>query len=242
MVDVGVAFRGKVDVLARLKVKGKDFEVIVDCDKALALKKQGKINASVLRDVLAIDNVYSDYKKGFRAKEQELKDAFGTDNVYEIAAKIISEGEIQLPQEYREKAREQKMKQIVDFLARNCIDPRTNAPYTAERITSAIKQVGASIDETRGADEQALDIIKKLMPIMPIKIETKRIKVTIPPTYVGQAYSILKNFKKESEDWLSDGSLACIIDLPAGMQVEFYDKLNNLTHGSALTEELKAKI
>lgn len=229
-----------VDVVARLKVKGKDYEVIVDCDKALALKKQDNITSGMLRDVLAIDNVYSDYKKGFKASSSDLNDAFKTESVYDIAAKIIAEGEIMLPQEYREKAREQKMKQVVDFLARNCVDPRTGAPYTADRIMSAMKQAGASIDE-RNAEDQALEVIKKLMPIIPIKIETKRIKLTIPPAYVGHAYALLKNLKKANEEWLNDGSMVCVIELPAGMQLEFYDKLNSLTHGSAITEDVGEK-
>jgi len=226
------------DVVARLKVKDKHFEIIVDCDKALALKKQGKISAGMLRDVLAIDTVFSDYKKGLKVGSVDLKNAFGTDVIYDIAAKIIQDGEVQLTQEHREKARDQKMKQIIDFLSRNCVDPRTKAPYTAQRLEAAFKQAGVNIDE-RNVDEQALAIIKKLEPIIPIKIDKKRIKIIIPPIYTGQIYNLLRNFSLEKEEWLNDGSLSCIINLPAGMQLEFYDKLNNLTHGSATTEELK---
>lgn len=228
-----------VDVVARIKLKNKNFEIIVDCDKALALKKQGKIASNALRDVLAIDLVYSDYKKGLRVSSNDLKDAFGTENIYEVAARILNDGEILLPQEYREKAREAKLKQVVDFLVRNCIDPRTGAPFTPDRIMAALKQVGARIDETRGADEQAMLIIKDLEKVLPIKIAVKRIKITIPAAYVGHVYGLFKNLTKEKEDWLNDGSLSCIISLPAGMQLEFYDKLNNLTHGAAITEEIK---
>lgn len=230
-----------VDIVARIKAKGKQFEIIVDCDKALALKKQGKIESNMLRDILAIDAVYTDYKKGFKASSSDLKDAFGSDNTYDVAAKILSEGELLLPQEYREKAREQKIKQVVDFLAKNCIDTRTNAPYTADRINAALKEVGARIDENKSADDNALVVIKDLEKVLPIKIAVKKIKITVPPAHVGHVYGLLKNFTKEKEDWLNDGSLSCIINLPAGMQLEFYDKLNNATHGSALTEEIKEK-
>lgn len=230
-----------VDVVARIKLKGKNFEIIVDCDKAIAFKKESKnVNAAtLLRDVLAIDSVFYDYKKGLRVSPTDLKEAFGSDNIYEVAAKIIKEGEILLPQEYREKAREAKLKQIVDFLVRNCVDPRTGAPFTPDRIMAALKEVGARIDETRGADEQAIALIKDLEKVLPIKISVKRIKVVVPPAYVGHVYSLFKNLTKEKEEWLNDGSLSCIIALPAGMQLEFYDKLNNMTHGSAITEEIK---
>ena len=228
-----------VDVVARIKLKNKNFEIIVDCDKALALKKQGKIEGKMLRDVMAIDTVFSDYKKGFKPSSSDMKEAFATDNIPDVAAKILNDGEIMLPQEYRDKAREQKVKAIVDFLARNCMDPRTNAPYPADRISAAMKEVGVRVDEHKGVDEQALIVIKDLEKVMPIRISVKKIKITVPPAYVGHVYGLLKGFTKEKEDWLNDGSLSCVISLPAGMQLEFYDKLNNATHGSALTEEIK---
>ncbi len=159
-----------VDVVARIKIKGKNFEIMVDCDKALALKKNKDANVTNVRDVLAIDEVFNDYKKGLKVSTSDLKSCFGTEDIYEVAAKIISDGEIVLPQEYRDKEREQKFKQIVDFLVKNSVDPRTNAPYTAERITSVLKEVGARIDEKRSADEQALSIIKQ------IESKIKRIK------------------------------------------------------------------
>jgi len=228
-----------VDVVARIKIKGKNFEIIVDCDKALALKKQGKIAANMLRDVLAIDLVYTDYKKGFKASMNDLKEAFGTDNIYEVAAKILMNGEILLPQEYRDKAREQKIKQVIDFLARNCMDPRTGAPYTAERISAAMKQINARVDENKSVEDNALLITRELEKILPIKISMKKIKIVIPPAYTANAYNLLKNFAKEKEEWLADGSLSCIINIPAGMQLEFYNKLNSITRGSAITEEIK---
>jgi ribosome maturation protein SDO1 len=227
------------DTVARIKVKGKTYEIMVDCDKAIALKKQGKINAAAMSSVLSIDEVFTHYQKGIKAPESELRDAFRTIDVYEIAAKILADGELQLPQEYRDKERDAKLKQIIDFLARNCINPRTNTPYTPEMISTALKQVGAKIDETRSADEQAMNIIKDLLPVMPIKIETKRIRLTIPAIHTGKVYGLLQKFKLEKEDWLADGSLQCIIDLPAGMQLEFYDKLNAITHGETTSEEIK---
>lgn len=228
-----------VDVITRLKVRGKLFEIIVDCDKTIELKKKKNISSETVRDVLAIDSVFSDYKKGFKPSTTDLKNAFGTEQINEIAAKILADGEIVLPQEYREKEREAKFKKIIDFLVKNCIDPRTNAPYTTERISSALKEAGVRIDETRGADEQALIIIKQIEKIIPIKISTIKLKITIPAAHTGKAYGILQKFNKTKEEWLSDGSFSCIINLPAGMQMDFYDKLNAITHGSALTEEIK---
>ncbi len=227
------------NVLARIKKKGKEFEIMVDLDKALAFRKQKLQGTPItLRDILEINEIFTDHKKGFKASSKDIKDAFGTDNVFQAAGEIINTGEIQLTQEYREKIREQKLKQIIDFLARNCMDPRTGAPYTPQRIEQAIKQAGSRIDD-RDAEEQAMLILKDIEKILPIKIAVKKIEITIGPEHVGKIYNLIKTFKKEKEDWLNDGSMRCIINLPAGMQLEFYDKLNSATQGSAITKEIK---
>jgi ribosome maturation protein Sdo1 len=63
-------------------------------------------------------------------------------------------------------------------------------------------------------------------------------KLKIPPQFTGQAYGIINEYK-EKEDWLPDGSLKVIVNIPVGLQMEFYDKLNAITHGSVLSEEIK---
>jgi ribosome maturation protein SDO1 len=80
--------------------------------------------------------------------------------------------------------------------------------------------------------------MEKLKTIIPIKLDTKCIKLTIPAQYTGQVYGLLKDFK-ESEDWLANGSLQATLNIPAGMQLDFYDKLNAITHGAVHSEELK---
>lgn len=223
-----------MNTIAKLRIKNKVFEVLVDLDRALEFKK-GK---SSIQNVLVTDVVFTDHKKGLRASSSDLKAFFNTTDTNEVATRILKQGELQLPQEHREKVREQKLKQVLDFLAKNCIDPRTNLPYTPAIIETAIKEVGAKIDENRDSVEQAFAIIKQLEVKLPIKIATKRLVVTVPAGQIAHVYPFLQKFKKEKEEWLNDGSLKCILDLPAGMQLEFYDKLNNLTRGSAITQEI----
>ena len=81
------------------------------------------------------------------------------------------------------------------------------------------------------------DLIDKLKTVIPIKIETKKIKLVIPAQYTGAVYSILKDYK-ESEAWLANGSLSAIINIPAGMQIDFYEKLNHVTHGAVQSQEI----
>lgn len=81
------------------------------------------------------------------------------------------------------------------------------------------------------------DLVHALTKIIPIKIETKRVRITIPARFTGQAYGVIKDYK-ESEEWLPNGDLQVILNIPAGIQIDFYDKLNGVTHGAVQSEEL----
>ena len=82
--------------------------------------------------------------------------------------------------------------------------------------------------------------LSRLRPLIPISIEQIKISVKIPSQYIGKAYGIARNYGAlEREDWQSDGSWIGIIRIPAGMQTDFYDKLNDVTKGNVSTKILK---
>ncbi len=219
---------------ARIKKTGKNFEIIVDLDSALKFKKSGEGGA---RAFLEIDNIYTDSGKGFKAPDEDLEKAFGTTNAEEIAEKIIREGELLLTQEHRDEEQEKKLKQIVEFLKRNAVDPKTGRPHTGERLKSAIEETGINIKNTN-IESQISEITESLRSILPIKISTKKVKIKIPAVHTGKVYGLVNQYK-EKENWLDSGDLEVIINIPAGMIMDFYDKLNSVTHGSAVTEEIK---
>lgn len=223
-----------VNVEARLKVKGKEFEILVDVDKALQLKKGLPVN---IENVLAVDQIFYDFKKGSKVSSADLKEAFGTDDIREVAGKIIKSGEVVLPSDYRKKEQETKVKQVIDFLLRNAVDPVTNKPITEKRITEALDMAGINI-ENKPIEQQIPKIISKLKEVLPLKIETKKLKIIVPAVHTGQVYGLLQEYK-EKENWLGNGDLSCIVNIPSGFQMEFYDKLNAVTHGSAIVEEVK---
>ncbi len=219
------------NVEARLKVKGKHFEISVVFDEAMKVR-DGK------GDVIAALNsnaVYHDLKKATTVTNKDLMDAFGTTDLYAVATQILKKGEIQKPQEFRDAQRELKVKQVVNLIIRNASDQH-GRPYTEERIMKAIDQVHFNFDN-RPAEQQMTDLLQKLQEIIPIKIETKKIKLRIPARFSGQVYGLLKDYK-ESEEWLSNGDLQVVMNIPAGLQIDFYDKLNSITHGAVVSEEI----
>lgn len=220
-----------VETTARIKKAGKRFEIQVDLDNALKFRKgEGEL-------FYQGDFIFTDLKKGEKAPENELREAFGTEDVNEIAKRIVKEGEVQTTQEHRDAEQEKKFKQVVDFLATNAIDPQSGNPHTPERIKSALEQAHVNI-KNAPIENQIKEIIEKINSIIPIKLETKKVKIIIPAMHTGKAYGVVSQYKEE-ETWKDDGSLEIIVNVPAGMIMDFYDKLNSITHGSALTEELK---
>ncbi|MBS3073065.1 ribosome assembly factor SBDS, partial [Candidatus Pacearchaeota archaeon] len=118
------------DVIARIKIGGKHFEILVDVDKALALKKGGNVS---INEVLVTDKIFTDAKKGDHASSKDLEEAFKTQSSEEVAKQIIKRGDIEIPIEYKHKELSDKAKQVVDFFVKNAADPRTGRPYTPER-------------------------------------------------------------------------------------------------------------
>lgn len=222
------------DTLARLKSGKLTFETMVDLDLAMKLKKGEKINIS---DLIKDNFVYTDLKKGMKAGKDELMNVFSTTDLYVIVERIVKKGEIEVTKEFRDEALENKKKQIIDFLSRNAVDVRSKRPFTPEMIENAIKQSGAKI-ENQPVERQIKGILDKIKVIIPISLETKKIRVKIPAQFTGSIYGLVQEYK-EKEDWLSDGSLDVILNIPTGLLMDFYDRLNKITHGGALTQEVK---
>lgn len=224
--------------LARLK-KGTDvFEIVIDPEKAIAAR-HGKVD---IREAVRVPKIFSDAKKGMLASEQRMQALFGTADPWEVAKKILVDGDIQVTAEYREQLREQKRRQIVDFIRRNGVDPRTHAPHPATRIEAAMVEAKVRVDEFKPADAQVQEILKELRPILPIKFEIKDIELTIPAQYASKAYSTVKMFGKIlRESWQSDGSWKGTLEIPGGMEQELYDKLNAITHGQVVAKVLNVK-
>lgn len=221
--------------IARLKRFGQNFEVSVEPDKALEYKA-GK--TSDLGEVLLAEGIFSDLKKGLRASQQDLQTAFKTTDSEAIAAIIIKQGEIQLTSEHRAEEREQKRKKLVYLIQKQAVDGRTGLPIPPERIEAALEQGKIHLDDYKTVEEQFDNVIAKLRPLLPIRIEQKRMSITISAQYAGKSYQVVKsNSTIINENWNGDGSWTATVEVPAGLKMEFIEKLNALTHGSVMVNE-----
>ena len=223
-------------ITAHMEINGERFEVMVDPDLALAYRLGQK---KELNNVLTVDEVFKNFRKGERHTTSSLQKAFGTTDVVAIAERIIRNGELALTTEQKRKMLEEKRKQIIAILMRECIDPRTGAPHTQLRLEQSMEAARVHIDGFKDAASQVEDVMKALRPIIPLKVERVRVAVKVPPEFAQRMYGTLKGYGIQKEEWARDGSLIVVLEMPAGMQGEFYDKINRATAGAAETKMMK---
>lgn len=228
----------KREAIARLSIGGKKYEVLVDPELAWALKSGGR--EVDVREVLLGEHVYYDARKGLKASETELKEVFGTDDVYRIAERIIRRGEVQLTAEQRRELIEAKKRQIIEFLAKNCIDPRTGLPHPPKRIELALEEARIGIDPFKPVEAQIGDVLKALSPVLPLKMAKVIMAIRIPAQYVGKAYGqLIKMGKVVRSAYLSDGSWSLELEVLAGMQGSVVEAVSKITRGAGEARPLK---
>jgi len=218
---------------ARIKKNGKHFEILVDLDEAMKVRKgEGNLSAAVLTNA-----VFHNLKSGEHVSNDDLEDAFGTSEFMEVAEKIIKDGEVVKTTESIRKEQNLKYKQVVDFLVRNAVSLE-GRPYTPDRIMKALGEAHVNV-KNKPIESQVEEILEQLSKVLPIKVERKRIKLIIPALHTGKSYGAVKEFMIK-ENWKNNGDLEVVVEVPSGLVMDFYDKINSTTSGSVLSEELKS--
>ena len=223
--------------IARITHEGEHFEILTKPEPALAYKL-GK--TTPVSQILAAETIFTDAGKGSKASEEKLQQVFGTTDPIKIAEVILKKGTLQLTTEQRRQLVEDKRKQIISFISRECIDPKTNLPHPPLRIEQAMKEIHYSIDPSKSVEEQAKEIIKLLRPIIPLKMEKISVAVHAPPEYASKVYGTVKGFGTLKKDqWLADGSWSAVVEMSAGSYGSLLDKLGKMTKGNIEAKMIK---
>jgi ribosome maturation protein SDO1 len=226
----------KVSVV-RYSYEGEKFEILVKPDPALEFKLGKRKDIS---PILVSDEIYSDSSKGTRASSEKLLKAFKTEDSIAIAEKILQKGDLNLTTDQRRKMTAEKRKQIVNFISKTYVDPKSHLPHPPLRIEQAMEDGRVSIDPHKNAEEQVKDIVEKLRSIIPLKSENLVLEIIVPAQFAAQSYSVLKsNGTLQKEEWQSNGSLKAILEIPAAARPNVIDRLGSITKGTASVEVVK---
>lgn len=224
-------------VIARLEYYGERFEVLVDPDLASDFKRGEDIK---IEDILAVEEVFKDAKKGDKASEEAMIKAFDTNDPLEAAVIIIRKGQVQLTAQQRRDMQEDKRRMIVAKIAREAINPQTKLPHPARRIEIAMEEAKVKVDPFKSVDEQVTITLKAISRLIPIRFEKVKVAIHIPGEDTGKVYGVIPEYGKTiKEEWQQDGSWVAVVEIPGGMQEGFYHKLSEITHGQVETKLLK---
>ena len=225
------------NIISRLSVGGDRFEILVFADAALEHKLGKRKDIS---KVLAIDQIYTDSKKGLRAPNEKLLSRLGTADVLKAAAIILDKGELLLTVEQRRGLIEEKRKQIVTAITRSCIDVRTGMPVPATRVEQALGQIGVQIDPFKNGEEQARAIVQEIRKILPLKVQTNEIEVLVTNQASRKAQGLCKFFGDILEEKaLGDGRTRMRIAIHSVSKAVFLDRLEKELGNQAQANVLK---
>jgi ribosome maturation protein SDO1 len=223
-------------VVARINKGGVHFEILVDSDLAIELRKGKNVS---LGDVLAVREVFKDAGRGERASDDDLQKGFSTTDVMKIAEEVIRHGDVQITTEHRRRIVEEKRKQIADTISRQGIDPKTNLPHPPQRILNAMEEARVHVDPFRRSADQIEAVLEKIQEVLPISMERVEIELRIPLQFAGKASSVIRGITPvKKEEWKSD-SWTAVVEIAAGLQSDIYNKLNELTSGQAETRIIR---
>jgi ribosome maturation protein SDO1 len=226
----------KVTVV-RYSYEGEKFEILVKPDPALEYKLGKRKDIS---SILVSDEIYSDSSKGTRASSEKLLKAFKTEDPTAIAERIMQKGELNLTTDQRRKMTSEKRKQIVSYISKTYVDPKSHLPHPPLRIEQAMEDGRISIDPHKSVDDQVKEIVEKLRSIIPLKSENLVLEIIVPAQFAAQSYSVLKSAGSlKKEEWQSNGSLKAILEIPAAARPNVIDRLGSITKGTASVEVVK---
>jgi len=211
--------------------------------------KHGKINFEVackvgtvlkyrkaqlgFEDVLYSEEIWKDLKKGDRPSLEELMASFNTDDVKAIAKLIVDKGELQLNETERKEILEKKRNEIINYIHKYYIDPKTKTMIPVTRIDSALTEIKVRIDADQPVERQIQEIIKKLPGVLTIKRAEITGLITTTNQFSGQVAGVLKKFNVtiQGTNYTSDNCEYSVAMVP-GDYDKILSELNNTTKGS----------
>ncbi len=226
-------------IIAKLESYGEHFEILVDPDLAAEYRNPDGKDVAI-EDILAVEEIFKDSKKGDKASDEAMEKVFQTTDSLDCAKQILEKGHIQLTAEQKRQMQEEKRKLIINKIAREAINPQTGFPHPPLRIENAMDEAKVKVDPFISVDQQVQSTLKAIRPLIPIKFEKVKMAVRLPGTIAGQAYSAIRPFGEIlQEEWQQDGSWIGIVELPGGLQDQFSGKIAEISNGDGETKLIK---
>ena len=193
-------------IIARLESFGEKFEILVDPDLAADFRNPDYEKEIEIEDILAVEEIFKDSKKGDKASEEAMEKVFGTTDVLEVARREGINPQNGLPHPAMR---------------------IENAMNEAKVKVDAFKSVDEQV-------QIALKAIKVLIPIKfeKVKMAVRLPSTAAGNAYSAiRPFGQIVN-----EEWQQDGSWIGIVEMPGGLQDDFNHKMASISGGEAETK------
>ena len=229
-------------IIAKYEYCGEHFEILVDPDLAAEFRNPDGQDVAI-EDLLAVEEIFKDSKKGDKASEEAMLKIFETTDPIEVSKVILEKGHVQLTAEQKRQMQEDKRRLVINKISREAINPQSGLPHPAQRIENAVNEAKVKFDPFVSVDQQVQTALKAIKPLIPIRFEKVKVAVRLPGSSAGGAYSAIHHFGEIlNEEWQQDGSWIGIVEMPGGLQDDFAAKMAEISSGEAETKTLKLSI
>lgn len=226
-------------IIAKYESYGEHFEILVDPDLAAEFRNPDGKDVAI-ENLLAIEEIFKDSKKGDKASDEAMNKIFETTDPIEVSKIILEKGTVQLTAEQKRQMQKDKRKLIINKISREAINPQTGLPHPAQRIENAMDEAKVKVDPFTSVEQQVQTALKAIKPLIPIRFEKVKVAVRLPGSAAGSAYSTIHPFGEiVNEEWQQDGSWIAIVEIPGGLQDKFASKMAEISGGEAETKTIK---
>lgn len=163
--------------VVRLKRHGKRFEVA--CYRNKIENWRSGLETDI-DEVLQIDRVFENVSKGVVAKTKDLEAAFGTSDTEAVCRIILSKGTSQISEGERAVQIQNRFKNVATIVSEKCVNPQNMRPYPVSTIETAMRDtIHFAAVTSKSAKQQALEVIRELEKVMPIKRAQMLVRVAV---------------------------------------------------------------
>ncbi|MES1920077.1 hypothetical protein MHBO_001796 [Bonamia ostreae] len=186
--------------LVRFKKDGFHFEVPTVPG---TVKKYREDRISVT-DVIAAENVYTNYNKATRARNQDLESVFGTKNEMDCIKHILKFGIYQETAQEKREETEKNFRNLINLINVNYVDPTSNLPHPPERIRASLQDVKFRFDVSKSSGSQVEKAVAKLRGALTLKKRSTEATLTsfkINSSQHGLSRGMFEHHPFESESF-----------------------------------------
>jgi len=218
----------------------EDFQIVKYKDKKLtyeALVKPGTVlqfregKIANIDNVLFIDEIFTNYSKGEKAKTADLQGTFNTTNVKDCLKIIVEKGEYHLSTQELKEKRDKKKREIITYIQKYYTDPKSKKAHPLVRIENAFDLIKYNVDPFIPMEQQAQACVKLMIDHLPLKKSEVNAEITIKHQWLGQCTSTIRKWCSiQSENYDHIGARYKVSLIPGDYDI-FIKEIESITKG-----------